>query len=488
MGGALPTRPPRVPAADSGAPRPGGPRHAGGAGPAAYRIGRGVFAAAVRVYFRCIEVRGLERVPGHGPLLIVANHPSAMTDALVLATALTRPIHFLAMSPLFQPRIRGVLMRAVGTLPVYRREDDPTLTARNETTFAACHEFLDRGEVVLLFPEGRSDTDRRVVQIKTGAARLAIAQEGRLSAGSPLTLLPVGLYFEDRTRFQSEVILSVGDPIPLGAFVARATTEPREAVVALTAEIQQAIESLIQVIEEPEAQDLVEELERLYMQVLRVRGDPRHELELRQRVSECVEYFRRADPERVVAVSRQLACYRRKLQALHLEDAALRELETSEHWRRSHLTRFVLACVGSPFALAGAVLHWLPFETCGWIARRLAPHPMLMSSIHILAGVVIFPVWLFALGGVLGKLTHWPVAGLVLVVSLAAGLGVFAGAYFEWWERQPGFLRLPLLALRKRRMLARVRLERNELIRVFDHAREDFLAATRPDSGGEAPA
>ena len=51
-------------------------------------------------------------------------------DAVVLATRLNRPVHFLAMSPLFRPWLRGVLMRAVGALPVYRQRDDPALNAK----------------------------------------------------------------------------------------------------------------------------------------------------------------------------------------------------------------------------------------------------------------------------------------------------------------------------------------------------------------------
>ena len=452
-------------------------RLARGAGRAFYEFCLAASAASVRLYFRHIEVRNPERVPRDGPLLIVSNHPSAMTDALVLATHLRRRIHFLAMSPLFQPWIRGLLMRGVGTLPVYRREDDPALMARNDTTFAACHEFLDEGGAVMLFPEGRSDTDRQVVQIKTGAARMAIAQEQRPTAEARLTLLPVGLYFEDRARFHSEVILSVGEPIPLAPHVARAATEPREAVLALTAEIQKAIESLIQVIPEPDARELVEALERLYVEELHARGDPRHELELRRRVSECVEHFHRTDPERVVTVSRQLSRYRRILRALELEDSALRELERSEHWRRSHLTRFAAACAGFPFAFLGIALYWLPYETCAWLARRMAPSPALMSSIHIATGVLIFPLWLLALGDLAWKFAGWPLARVGLALVLAIGLGMFAAAYSDWWERQPGFLRLPLFALERGRMLARVRLERKELFRVFDKAREDFLAA-----------
>jgi 1-acyl-sn-glycerol-3-phosphate acyltransferase len=443
----------------------------------AYAIGRAAFGASMRAYFRRIEVRNPERLPLNGPLLVVANHPAALTDAFVLGTQLARRVHFLAMSPLFKPWIRGVVMRAVGALPVYRRQDDPALMQQNELTFESCHQLFDQGGAVLVFPEGQSDSDRRLLQMKTGAARLALAQEQRGRGGEPLTLLPVGLYFEDRTRFQSEVIVSVGEPIPLAPYVASAASDSRAAVQALTQAIQSAIESLIQVIPEPEFAHLVSELEHIYMRELQSRGDPRHELELKRRVAACVNHFRRTDPERVVAVGRQLKHYLRTLQALRLQDDALRELESRRDWRRTHARRVALAGLGMPLAVAGGAIHWLPFELCAWVAQKLAPHPSRISSAHILSGFVLFPLWWGLLAAATWKLTGWPPERLALAIAIVIAVGVFAAGFLHWWELQPGLARLPVFALSQRRRLARVRLERRELIRIFDGARADFLAS-----------
>jgi len=442
-----------------------------------YALVRAGFAFTVRSYFRRIEVRDLDRMPKHGPVLIVANHPAGLTDPVILATSIKRPVHFLAMSPLFKPWLRGVFMRAVGALPVYRQRDDPALMHQNEDTFRACHEFFDRGGVVAIFPEGHSDLARRVLQLKTGAARLAIAQMRRTSAAGPITVLPVGIYFEDRTRFQSEVIVSVGEPIPLAPHLARAATEPREAVQDLTRAIQTAIESLIQIIPEPEFARLVGELERLYLPELRDRGDPRHALELKRRVAACVDHFRRTDPERVVAVARQLKHYLRSLQALDLHDAALRELEARGDWRRSHSRRFAIAAAGLPPALVGASLHWLPYEFSGWSARQIAPHPTAVSAVHMLSRLVVFPVWWGLLAAAVWAMTGWSGARLLFLLLSVVCLGVFSALFMRWFEAQPGFGRLPIFAARRRRQLMRIAIERRELVRIFDKARADFLEA-----------
>ena len=113
-----------------------------------YWVARTVLGTAARGYFRSIDVRHRERVPRHGPLLVVANHPASFTDVIVLGLAIPRRLHFLAMAPIFKPWIRGFALRLCGTLPIYRRSDDPSLMQRNDDTFRACHEFLDFEEAV----------------------------------------------------------------------------------------------------------------------------------------------------------------------------------------------------------------------------------------------------------------------------------------------------------------------------------------------------
>lgn len=451
-----------------------------------YHIVRLGFTIAVRTYFRTIHVRNLERLPKHGAVLIAANHPAGFTDALVLATMLPRRVHSLAMSPLFKPWFRGMFLRAMGALPVYRQRDDPTLMAHNEDTFSACHELFDEGGVVLIFPEGHSDTDRRLLELRTGTARMALAQMQRSTARGPLTLLPAGLYFEDRTRFQSEVALTLGAPVDLAPFVEQARTHPREAVQALTAKLREAMELLIPIIPEPEFTRLVNELERLYLMELKSRGDPRHDVELRRRIAACVDWFRIHEPERVITVGRQLAHYLRVMKSLDLHDQAIRELEAGREWRSTHAQRVVIAVLGLPVALVGGALHWLPYELCGWASATLAPRPTQLSTAHILSGFVLFPAWWGLIAFATWRLSGWQPVQLVAAMLVVIGLGVLAASYLRWLEEQPGLLRVPYLASRRRRMLVRVRLERRELMRVFDQAREDFLAGEAAQAAAAA--
>ncbi len=188
-------------------------------------------------HFRHFDTLHRERFPRHGSVLLVANHPAAWTDALVLDMALDRKLHFIAYERLFRPLARGWLLRVFGSLPV-RFRGEAQAAVVNRQTFARCHEALDRAEVVAFFPEGVSTTDRTVGPLKTGAARL-LAE--RLQDASLPLVIPVAIYYEDRTAFRGDVVVAVGAPMSYAA-LAGPTADPFETVRALTVDMASALD------------------------------------------------------------------------------------------------------------------------------------------------------------------------------------------------------------------------------------------------------
>ena len=166
--------------------------------------------AAARVYYR-LTIAG-ERAPARGPVLFVANHPNSLIDPLLVCAAARRPVRFLAKAPLFGDAKTGWMVRAVGAIPVYRRQDDPALMDRNADMFRAAHDALGRGAAVGIFPEGQSHSEPSMVQLRTGAARILL---GTLAAhGVRVPIVPVGLVFHDKAIFRSPALVVVGEPVP----------------------------------------------------------------------------------------------------------------------------------------------------------------------------------------------------------------------------------------------------------------------------------
>ncbi len=126
--------------------------------PVARAVGVGVYHAmrlilgsAARSYYPEIDLRHPERIPRSGPLLIVANHPASLTDVLVLGAVIPRRLHFVAYSGLFSPWPLGFVLRLVGAVPVYRREEGAEHMHRNQEMFRACNQVFEGSGAVLIF-------------------------------------------------------------------------------------------------------------------------------------------------------------------------------------------------------------------------------------------------------------------------------------------------------------------------------------------------
>ena len=137
--------------------------------------------------------------PSAGAVLLVANHPNALLDPAVVWATAGRDVRFLAKSTLFDGPLRP-LLAAARAIPVYRGREDRVDSARNAEMFEAVGAALAKGDAVCIFPEGMSHSAGRLVTLRTGAARIALAAEAR---GTPVELVAVGLNFERKARFRS---------------------------------------------------------------------------------------------------------------------------------------------------------------------------------------------------------------------------------------------------------------------------------------------
>src|SRR5689334_2687518 len=126
-----------------------------------YVLLRALAGVALRWFYRSIHVEGRERIPRRGPILFVVNHPNALVDALLVGWVVPRRVLLTAKATIFRNAVGAALLRWIGVVPLRRASDeknprdhlDPT---RNENTFLAVRQALQKGGAVLIFPEGKS--------------------------------------------------------------------------------------------------------------------------------------------------------------------------------------------------------------------------------------------------------------------------------------------------------------------------------------------
>lgn len=154
-----------------------------GVNPYVYWLVRAVLQPFFHLYFRLSRI-GREHVPQEGPVIFAANHRSFL-DPFVIATLARRPIYFVAKKELFENRLRGWILNSLGAFPVDRGAGD---AGAMETARA----LLERGEGVLIFPEGT-----RVRPGALGAPRRGV---GRLALETGAPVVPVAVIGTERIR------------------------------------------------------------------------------------------------------------------------------------------------------------------------------------------------------------------------------------------------------------------------------------------------
>lgn len=184
-----------------------------------YDFLRWIAGIALHWFYSDIRVVGQDRVPSNGPIIVAANHPNALVDALVAGWILPRRLSITAKATLVENPLLAILFRLVGIVPLRRLSDERkkeiegTLDpSRNEGAFEKVMHVLRQEGVVLIFPEGKSHNEPTLAPIRTGLARIALqARDGQGIRG--LKILPLGLKFQAKGDPNSVVIAEFGEPL-----------------------------------------------------------------------------------------------------------------------------------------------------------------------------------------------------------------------------------------------------------------------------------
>jgi len=360
------------------------------------RFLRALFGLALRIFFRRVEVEGVERVPLEGAVIFAVNHPNALVDPLLLLCFAPRPVSVLAKAPLFSMPVIGSFVRAFDSIPVYRCQDPGTDLSRNRETFEAARGLLSRGGSLVLFPEGASHDDSKLRRLKTGAARIALGAAAL--SGWPIALVPAGLYYTWKQRFRSSALLSFGNPIPVAPAPLEADGEPpADAVRSLTRRLEEELSELTLQAENREALDLVRRAERLFSAgEEEARASLSGELDRCRQLAEGHRRLAERDPAQLEAIEDRIARFEaeRKAAGLPLEDLTPARLGAAAVTRL--FARNLAGLLLLPFAAVGLLLHYPAYRLAAVLSRRVArSQEDVLATVKIAAAMLFFPAtWL----------------------------------------------------------------------------------------------
>jgi glycerol-3-phosphate O-acyltransferase/dihydroxyacetone phosphate acyltransferase len=325
-----------------------------------YSFLKTVMQITMRVFFKSFTIRNKELIPDKGPLLILVNHPSTFMDPIVAASIVNREVYFLAKGTLFKnPILKWVLSR-VNVIPVYRQNDDPALMEKNKETFSKCFEHLEKGGVLLMFPEGTSITERKLRPIKTGAARIALGAEARNNFQLDVKIITVGLNYANPHKFNKDLFINIAKPIKISDYKDTYNSDEFKTVDELTEQIRLKMETLIIAIEDDKTDKLVKNIEMLYKYKLSKeqgigKKDKDADFLLTKNIIETVNYYLKHRPELVENISDRIEEYLTNLSRLGLKDTDLARNQKNNSFFRNNLKALLILLIGLPAYVYGII-------------------------------------------------------------------------------------------------------------------------------------
>jgi glycerol-3-phosphate O-acyltransferase/dihydroxyacetone phosphate acyltransferase len=457
-----------------------------------YALLRALAGAALRWFYRDIQVEWLERIPRGQPLLLVVNHPNALVDALLVIWIVPRRVLITAKAPLFANPLAGALLRFAGVVPLHRTSDatateraDPS---RNRDTFRAVHDALQRGGTVLIFPEGKTHDEPSLAQLKTGAARMAL--HAREAGDVPhLAIVPIGLTFERKETPRSRVLVQVGEPIDMDTWSPPDERAPAE---SLTAEIDARLRVVTlnySTVDDATRAVRLSALIAALFDVAPAIGAGRGlgvETAIARRIEDLSSRLPRASASLRAEADRLVV----RLDALqHLvatHGVLLEDVDISIEQTRA--LRFVVReswvlLVAGPVAVWGRVNHWIPFRAARLVAMRSVESAADPAMRTLVAGVAFVLLTYLAQTAVV-----WFMWGPAIALLYLVSLPVAAEINFYMSERLRRVVqraRAYFLFRRDRALRARLAAELATLrgdVLTFEHALQacalDVIAGT----------
>lgn len=339
-----------------------------------------------RLYFRRVILIDHKKVPDERPIILAPNHQNSFFDAMMSAIFVPQRFTFLARADVFRHRWFRKIMYLVSCLPAYRTSDGFSKVRNNEGTFEQCQRLLDDDESILIFPEGNQEFGYKLRPLKKGLARIALDYTKRTREN--VSVVPVGLHFEDYRAFDKRLVVSFGDPFSSQNFSKMYDEVPSLALRRFTEELQKELNSLCISNDDPAQKDAINRY-----------------------IFSAAEYRNTNDwRESVAAVN----------SGKYLEDElALQEPKKQPlHW------------LGSPVAIAGLAIFILPYLVLRWLTKLISPDIYFAPSVEFVLFLTIFPWYIFFLSVAVSVFCGSILAGFVFFVAAP-----LMGKYFLAWRR-----------------------------------------------------
>jgi 1-acyl-sn-glycerol-3-phosphate acyltransferase len=389
--------------------------------------------AALRVYFKRVDLTNAHALPLDKPVLLCANHPNSFVDALLLGAFAIRDLHFIVRGDVFLKRYLW-FFRWTNQIPIFRFKDGYANLQKNKDSFEYCYRKLAENVAIAIFSEGICVQEKRLRPIQKGTAKMAFGALEANDFALDLQLVPVGLNYTYPARFRSEAMVRYGQPIALSDYLEAYRENPNKAYRLLTQELEKRMAEQLVIIEKPEDEPLFEfllPLKRISLgkrPLFPVVGTSDKQLDAEKSLGEQLNGMATEDKSKLWQKTAALQENIEK-QALRAEDLLGERLQNAN-------TPFgtLLLLLFAPLFALGALLNMVPYILAKKISKQRVKKAEYFASVFIGVGLVSYLLYMLLIFLAVGFTLGWLYAfGCLVAVPF---LGYCAILFKEFFTKR----------------------------------------------------
>ncbi len=361
-----------------------------------------------RVFYSKITVINKEHLSFKNAAIVISNHPSTLMDPLSVGSRINRRLSFLANAGLFKNAAFGAFLK-VYCIPVERPKDVDGRRINNADSFARADEHLANNGAIYIAAEGTSVVERRLRNLKTGTARIALSAESKKDFSIGVTIIPVGLTYTTPLNFRGEVLLNVGEPVHLDQYKSAYEEHPFKTSKKLTADLQDIMKSLVFHTED-EAHDQA----LTYTQTLAQSENP---MPPKKHFLRSKKVLNRIHALSDVGFNQLKTAGDEYFQTLKNEK--LQDLSFFRTFKnQSHLISILKLIIGLPLFLYGYINNIFAFSIPWILSKKINIFHGYKPTIMVMAGLIFIPLFFYIQTKIVSHFIDIPYIGWIYFFTL----------------------------------------------------------------------
>lgn len=433
-----------------------------------YRILKILIRVGINLYYSEIKIRNEKYLEHSGPMIIIANHPNTLIDAWLIGIISPKPIYYMTKGTFFNSKWKKKILRSLNMIPINRATEAKTEGVDNNSTFEECYQLLSEGKTLVIFPEGNSQMELYLRQLKSGTARIALETELRNGGNLNLKVVPVGLMYTQGEKFRSSIMVNFGEGIGITHHLEEFKENQSAAARKLTVEFRQLLEGVLVTAQNKEQEALITSLfDALKSRYLNNASNVESEVELMKKIRDRIEKLSLDNPKKIEQIQQLLWTLNWNTEKMEIKNDFLdRGLRSAMFIRQIILSSLGLI-IGFPLYLFGLIHNVIPYKLTDFIVPKITSSKEFYAPIAILLGLILYPLNYALFGFLTHKLFHLEVWQLIVYFISMPVLGMFAYSFTKYMTHISYKLNYIFLLMNRKELVLEMKGQRQQLFSLI---------------------